>query len=84
MLNGLTNLGPTTIRRLEAVGIRDRETLARVGPASAYRVLCAEAGARLPVCFYLYALEGALRGVDWRSLSPEEKARLRDKAGLDG
>lgn len=82
MLSGLANLGPTTIRRLEAVDIRDRKALARVGPASAYRALCAEAGTRLPVCYYLYALEGALRGVDWRSLSPEDKARLRRDAGL--
>ena len=83
MLNGLANLGPTTIRRLEAVGVRDRKTLARFGPASTYRALCAEAGTRLPVCYYLYALEGALRGVNWRELSPQEKARLRGEAGLD-
>ena len=83
MLNGLANLGPTTIRRLEAVGIRDRKTLARFGPASNYRALCAEAGTRLPVFYYLYALEGALRGVNWRELSPQEKARLRGEAGLD-
>jgi DNA transformation protein and related proteins len=83
MLSGLANLGPITIRRLEAVGIRDRKALARVGPASAYRALCTEAVARLPVCYYLYALEGALRDVNWRSLSPQDKARLRAEAGLD-
>ena len=83
MLKGLANLGPTTIRRLEGIGIRDRETLTRFGAASAYRALCVEAGTRLPVCYYLYALEGALRGVNWRDLSPKEKARLRGEAGLD-
>lgn len=83
MLRGLANLGPTTIRRLEAVGIRDRKALVKAGPASAYRALCANVGARLPVCYYLYALEGALRGVDWRSLSPRDKARLRAEAGFD-
>jgi DNA transformation protein len=83
MLRGLANLGPTTIRRLEQVGIHDRTSLSRIGPAAAYQALCAEAGARLPVCYYLYALEGALRGVDWRSLSVKDKARLRSEVGLD-
>ena len=81
-LSGLANLGRTTVERLEAVGIADRPTLERVGPAAAYNALCARAGARLPVCYYLYALEGALRGVDWRSLRPDEKARLRADAGV--
>ncbi|HYN05272.1 MAG TPA: TfoX/Sxy family DNA transformation protein [Vicinamibacteria bacterium] len=83
MLKGLANLGPTTIRRLEAIGIHDRATLARVGAPSAYRALCATAGARLPVCYYLYGLEGALRGVDWRMLGPRQKQALRKKAGLE-
>lgn len=82
MLSGLANLGATTILRLEAIGIRDRKALVRVGPASAYKALCAEAGARLPVCYYLYALEGALRGINWRSVSSKDKARLRGEAGL--
>lgn len=36
----------------------------------------------LPVCYYLYSLAGALEDRDWRTYSPEEKARLREQAGL--
>lgn len=84
MLKGLANLGSTTIRRLEEIGIRDRESLSRIGPGSAYKRLCVEAGARLPACYYLYALEGALRNINWRAISDEDKTRLRREAGLDG
>jgi len=55
--------------------------LARIGPANTYRRLCERAGKRLPYCYYLYSLEGALRGVHWSSLTAEEKQRLRIAAG---
>ncbi len=79
----LPNLGETSRARLEEVGIRNRRQLERVGPAGAYQRLVAVAGRRLPVCYYLYALDAALRGVDWRSLSDREKAELRRQAGVD-
>ena len=83
MLKGLPNLGAKTLQRLEELGIHDRETLEQVGPAGVYRALCAKAGVRLPVCYHLYAFEGALRGVDWRTLTQEDKQRLRAEAGVD-
>ena len=76
----LPNLGPTIVRRLAEIGIKDRKGLAQIGPPEAYRRLSAIAGRPLPVCYYLYALEAALRGQDWRSLSDDEKAKLRRAA----
>ncbi len=76
-LGSLPNLGPTIVRQLEAVGIHDRATLEAVGPAHAYLRLSAAADKRLPLCYYLYSLEAALQSRDWRTLTNEEKQRLR-------
>lgn len=76
------NLGPTIVRRLAEAGIGDLVSLRRVGPAEAYRRMTARAGRRLPVCYYLYSLEGAVRGIDWRQLSAKDKARLQRAAGV--
>ena len=81
-LVGLRNLGATLCRKLAEVGIHDAQELARVGPAQSYLRLVSAAGRRLPVCYYLYSLEGALRGEDWRWLSDRDKQRLRSEAGV--
>lgn len=80
-LAGLPNLGVTIVSRLRDSGIVSADQLARVGPAAAYRRLCERAGKRLPQCYYLYSLEGALRGVHWSALTADEKRRLRIAAG---
>ncbi len=76
-LDGLRNLGPTIVRTLNNVGIASREDLARVGPAHVYpRIAHANPGKSFPVCYYLYSLEGALRGVHWNELALRVKVRL--------
>lgn len=74
------NLGRTIVGRLADVGITDTQALRRIGPARAYRRMAARSDRHLPLCYYLYALEGALRNMDWRRLTPAEKARLRRDA----
>jgi DNA transformation protein len=81
-LTSLRNLGATVSRRLAEVGISDAQALARVGPAAAYLRMVRAHGRALPLCYYLYSLEGALRGEDWRCLSDSDKQRLRSEAGL--
>lgn len=77
-LAGLRNLGPTIIRQLAEVEIHSEEDLHSIGPAEAYRRICARSGGRtVPVCYYLYSLEGALRDVHWDDLPADTKARLR-------
>lgn len=73
----LPNLGQTVAARLTDAGIRSAQQLARVGPVRAYCRLCERTGRRLPACYYLYSLEGALRGIPWTALSTEDKRRLR-------
>lgn len=78
----LPNLGSTVCRRLAEIGVEDSAALERLGPAKAYVRMVRVTGRTLPVCYYLYSLEGALRGEDWRCLSEHEKERLRSEAGL--
>jgi DNA transformation protein len=73
----LRNIGPTIARRLREIGIRTRDDLRTVGPAAAYRRICAAyPGQTIPVCFYLYSLEGALRDEHWDALGPQVKKQL--------
>jgi len=73
----LKNIGPTIVRRLREIGIRTRDDLRAVGPAAAYRWICAaHPGQTVPVCYYLYELEGALRDQHWDAIDPQVKKRL--------
>jgi len=76
----LTNVGPTVARRLREIGIRTRGELQTVGPVAAYRRICAKyPGRTIPVCYYLYSLEGALKGQHWNALDPPVKKHLLEQ-----
>ncbi|WP_396103675.1 TfoX/Sxy family DNA transformation protein [Cyanobium sp. Lug-B] len=82
-LSHLRNIGNTVALRLGEVGIKSEAELRRVGAAQAYQLMAAQCpGKRLPVCYYLYSLEGALQDRPWDALSEQEKAALRLAAGL--
>lgn len=69
--------------RLEAVGIRTVADLTRVGPAMAFQMLRdANPEVTIPVCYYLYSLQGALEGKRWDALDPDTKERLLKQAGV--
>ncbi len=76
-LDQLRNLGPVTARRLEAVGVRDPDDLARLGAAAAFVAVRGAHPERTSLTL-LWALEGALRDRDWRDLGQDDKHRLRD------
>ena len=76
-LNGLTNIGPTIADRLAQVGIKTVRDLQRVTPVGAYRLVKANnPGRTMPVCYYLYSLQGALDGVHWKHLPKGLKDEL--------
>lgn len=80
---GLRNLGPTIIRRLAEVGIRSKRDLQRLGAVEVYRRIRAASGGRtVPVCYYLYSLQGALLNSHWNDLPETMKAKLRKDAGV--
>jgi DNA transformation protein len=58
----LWNIGPTVARRLKEIGIHTEADLRAVGSVAAYQRICAKHPEKtVPVCYYLYSLEGALR-----------------------
>jgi DNA transformation protein len=76
-LRGLTNIGPTIADRLEQVGVVTVGDLSAIGVAAAYqRIVAAYAGKSIPVCYYLYSLQGALDGVHWNDLPTATKQHL--------
>lgn len=77
LLRGLINIGPTIAARLEAVGISTVGDLNRVGVAQVYTLVKANnRGKTIPVCYYLYSLQGALDGLHWDAIPKEIKEHL--------
>ena len=79
-LVGLKNIGPTIEKRLNEVGIMSRADLEKVGAAQAYmKIKMKNSGKTVPVCYYLYSLQGALTGTHWDALPAKTKKQLLDK-----
>jgi DNA transformation protein len=76
----LLNIGKALAGRLAQIGVRTRGDLARMGPVNAYRTMQAKSPVNLPVCYNLYALEGALRGCHWDALPDAVKDDLYREA----
>lgn len=70
----MRNIGPKSAALLRQVGIRTRDDLTAVGVVAAY-FMVQQAGAR-PSLSLLWALDGAVRNVDWRALSEKRKRQL--------
>jgi len=82
-LKGLTNIGPTIAARFSEVGISTVGDLRRVGVVKTFQMVRANnPGKHIPVCYYLYSLQGALQGVHWDALSEQTKRKLTREAGL--
>ncbi len=82
-LSELKNIGKTVAARLHEIGIKDEAELRKLGAVKAYKLLYEkDPQKRLPVCYYLYSLEGALRNTHWDALSEKQKTKLRLAAGL--
>ena len=83
LLRGLKNIGPTIADRLGSVGVRTVGDLREITPAQAFnRVKAAYPDMTIPVCYYLYSLEGALEDQHWNELAAVTKERLLNEAGV--
>jgi DNA-3-methyladenine glycosylase I len=77
-LDQLLNLGPTSTRWLNAIGVHNRRDLEQLGAVDAYAMLKANGyNASLNL---VYAIEGALTGRDWKRLPAQRKAQLKTAA----
>jgi DNA transformation protein len=73
-LQQLQNLGPASIKMLQAAGIDDAAALRRLGSVGAFLAV-QEAGQR-PTMNLLWALEGALREEHWAKLTEKVRVKL--------
>lgn len=78
-LAALPSLGVTSAQMLIDVGIKDEATMLAMGSEACFRSLRFHFGRRVSANF-IYALECAIRGIDWKMLEPARKAALRDAA----
>lgn len=77
----LRNIGPTIEKRLNEIGIYTRADLEHVGPAKACQWIRRHYPDRtIPVCYYLYALQGALMDLHWDDLPNKIKEQLKREA----
>lgn len=81
-LTELKNIGKTLAKKLNEIEVYTKADLKKIGAVKAYQWLGDKSPNKLPVCYYLYSLEGALQNKDWRDLSDEHKHSLKQRAGL--
>jgi DNA transformation protein and related proteins len=75
-LSDMPNIGSTLEKKLMKVDILDPETLKQLGSKEAFiRIRNIDDTACLNM---LCALEGAVQGMRWHGLSPEDKKDLKD------
>lgn len=79
-LPSLKNIGPTIQKRLQEIGINSKKDLNDVGPVLAYQKIQSKNPEKtIPVCYYLYSLQGALENKHWDDLSQNKKQKLLDQ-----
>lgn len=76
----MRNIGPSSAQWLVEVGISSPDDLRRVGAAEAYRMVKAWRPWDVTLIL-LWALEGAIRDVDWMDVTPERRLELRREVG---
>ena len=80
-LSRLTNIGLTIEKRLNEIGVYTRSDLERIGPAKAYQWICRNyPNQTIPVCYYLYSLQGALLDIHWDNVPKKMKDQLKIEA----
>lgn len=72
----LPGIGPKTARWLGAIGIESEAGLRALGAAAAYRQL-KQHEPQAVTLNALWAMHGALAGIPWASIPPDDKARLK-------
>lgn len=77
----LRNIGPTIRKRLNELGVYSRADLERIGPVKAYKRICENyPNQTIPVCYYLYSLQGALMDIHWDEVPEPIKNELYARA----
>jgi len=79
-LSSLKNIGPTIQKRLQEIGVNSKKDLKKIGPVTAYqKIQSKNLGKTIPVCYYLYSLQGTLDNRHWEDISQKKKQKLLDQ-----
>ena len=81
-VTSLRNIGPRCAEWLEQIGIHQADDLIQLGAATAYRELVMREVVT-PHRMLLYALGGAVVGLDCMRLPAELKFQLEEEAGVE-
>ncbi len=81
-LTGAKNIGRTIEKRLNEIGVFSLDDLALMTPVEAYKAICNRYPDKtIPICYYLYSLQGALLDMQWDALPTHMKTDLRKAVG---
>ena len=72
----MKNIGPVSRRRLAEIGVYTLKDLERAGVIPTYRMLKERYPKQVSLNL-LWGLEAALRDIDWRELTDDDKAELQ-------
>ena len=79
-LTDLKNIGKKIAGRLNEVGICSEDELRLAGAVGAHRMIKEKYREEtLPVCYYLYAFEGALNDKHWDEIGENRKQELKSE-----
>ena len=74
----LKNIGKKIASRLNEVGIFSEEELVFYGAATAHKMIKEQyPDETLPVCYYLYSFEGAIKNIHWSNVGEKRKRELQ-------
>ena len=77
-LTELKNIGKKIATRLNEVGITSENELRKVGAVEAHkRIKEKYPNETLPVCYYLFSFEGALKNKHWDAIGEKRKRDLK-------
>lgn len=74
------NIGATIEKYLNEIGVFTLADLAEITPVEAFKRIRKNYPEKtIPVCYYLYSLEGALLNLHWNDIPSKLKEELKDK-----
>jgi len=81
-LKSAKNIGPTIEKYLNEIGVFSLADLSEMTPVKAYQNICEQHPDKtIPVCYYLYSLQGALLDMHWNDIPSELKTELLRQVG---
>jgi DNA transformation protein len=79
-LTDLKNIGKKIAGRLNEVGVFSENDLRKIGSVKAHRTIKMKyPNETLPICYYLYSFEGALRDKHWDDIGAKKKRELKNQ-----